>query len=298
MKWEMFIGHAALIFSALIAGLVVAVYRIVLRRRQRRSPLSGKQLGHVPGQQLQERIDKHTDEMDYGLQIMLIALPLMYMIWITMRVDWSTVRYGSGDILFVLGWAATFLFGFFVFRRHYRLREQAKDGLLAERVTGMQLNRLIAQGCIVMHDLPGDGFNIDHIVISPRGIYAVETKSFRKPLQGGSESARVRFDGEALRFPDFIEKSAVEQAKRQARWLAKELREALGSDYPVEAALALPGWYVEQPESVWRGSGVKVFSPMGNGCNFMAKDLAEVIDPTRRALAAKALAMRFPKLED
>ncbi|MDO5610187.1 MAG: nuclease-related domain-containing protein, partial [Pseudomonadota bacterium] len=281
-------------------GLTVAValmFKWLASRRRRRAPLDGRQIGHVPGQQLQQRIDRHGDEMLSNTYLMLFALPLMFLVWAAGRIDWSTVGFGITEALWAIGALALFAYGLRAYLHHHRLREQAKDGQLAERVTGMQLNRLMAQGCIVIHDLPADGFNIDHIVISPRGIYAVETKSFRKPRQGGSESARVAFDGEALRFPDFIEKSAVEQAKRQARWLAKELRDALGSDYPVEAALALPGWYVEQPESVWRGSGVKVFSPMGNGCNFMAKDRAEVIDPTRRALAAKALAMRFPKLE-
>src|SRR5690606_9303397 len=62
-----------------------------------------------------------------------------------------------------------------------RLRERAHDGLLAERITGMQLNRLVAEGCRVLHDVPAPDFNIDHVVVAPGAVYAVETKSFRKP---------------------------------------------------------------------------------------------------------------------
>lgn len=68
-------------------------------------------------------------------------------------------------------------------------------------------------------------------------------------------------------------------------------------DIPVTPALSLPGWYVSQPEEVWRNSLVKVFTPMGDGANFMAKDIIR-LDATLRALVATALAQRFPVTVD
>lgn len=91
------------------------------------------------------------------------------------------LQFGLSEMLFVVGWILMFAYGFGVYQRHYRKHEQAHDGMLAERITGMQLNRLVASGCIVLHDLPAAGFNIDHVVIAPRGVYAVETKSVRNP---------------------------------------------------------------------------------------------------------------------
>ena len=102
-----------------------------------------------------------------------------------------------------------------------------------------------------MHDLPCEIGNIDHVVIAPRGVYAVETKSFRKPKQAqAGDNYRVSFDGTALRFPDFIERDAPDQALKQAQWLTKTLREVVKRDVRVIAALALPGWKVEQSEEV------------------------------------------------
>ena len=191
-----------------------------------------------------------------------------------------------------------FAWGARYFVKHWRRRQHAMDGLLAERVTGMQLNRLQAQGCIVMHDLPAEGFNIDHIVIAPRGVYAVETKSFRKPkASDGVDNYAVGFDGKRLRFPDFVEVDAVGQAQRQAQWLSKVLRDALGRDVKVIPALALPGWRVDQPEDVWRNSTVKVFSPMRNGSNFMAKEI-ESLDQATRNLVKETLAVRYPVVQD
>src|SRR3546814_8432580 len=107
-------------------------------------------------------------------------------------------------------------------------------------MTGQLLNRLIGPDCIVTHDLPCEGFNIDHIVIAPRAVYAVETKSFRKPRGSSNDSHyKVTFDGEALRFPDWGDDAPVIQARRQAKWLARYLSESLGRELPVIPAIAL-----------------------------------------------------------
>lgn len=67
-----------------------------------------------------------------------------------------------------------------------------RDG---ERVVGQSLEELRAGGAIILHDIVGNGFNVDHVVISPHGIYVVETKTFSKPK---GKDARVVFDGEKV----------------------------------------------------------------------------------------------------
>ena len=120
--------------------------------------------------------------------------------------------------------------------KYWHRLQSTKDGLLAERVTGMQLNRLLSQGCTVMHDLPADGFNIDHVVTASRGVYAVETKSFRKPKQAEQgQRYAVKFDGSLPQFPDFKEMEALAQAKRRAAvasWLSARGSGARGSGDP------------------------------------------------------------------
>ena len=77
-------------------------------------------------------------------------------------------------------------------------------------------------GCIVLHDVPSDTGNIDHIVVASRGVYVVETKSFRKPPPSGNKqneaAYQVRFDGSTLMFPDFMTRKPVEQVLRHADW--------------------------------------------------------------------------------
>lgn len=301
MNWGNWAGHIVMVASTLLVIGVGLTFKFWHKVRRRRAPLSGRSgVGHLPGQQLLKRISHHDEEVGLAINPMLLALPLMFMVWATLHVQWERVRWGGGEWMFVSGFAFTFAWGLFNYIRHYKKREQAQDGWTAEQVTGQQLNRLMAQGCHVLHDLPADVGNIDHVVIAPRGIYAVETKSFRKPkgVTGGwnHPSHQVHYDGKQLRFPDFVNVGALEQAMRQAQWLRRTLRDALGRDVPVIPALAVPGWFVVASEDAKRAE-VRVFTPMGRGSEFMTWQ-PEHIDEAQRRLIASTLAARYPALEE
>lgn len=294
--WSGIVGFIPFFVSAGLALVLALSYKAYAQRTARRSPLAGRKIGRLPGQELVERVSSHETDLLIAVMMMYMALPLVALAWTGTRLPLETLMWGWNETFFLILALAFFGYGLFDYVRAFNARERARDGLLAERVTGMQLNRLVAKGCTVMHDLPGETFNIDHVVISPRGVYAVETKSFRKPKRvRAGDTYRVSFDGAALRFPDFIEKGAVEQARRQAQWLSKVLRESLKRDVPVIPAVALPGWHIDQSEDVWRGAPVKVFSPMGGGANFMSKDI-QTIDATTQNLIRDALAVRYPDI--
>ncbi|MCD9008076.1 NERD domain-containing protein [Luteimonas sp. XNQY3] len=293
MKWEVFIGHIVFIASCLITLAIVLSFKFLRKRRERRSPLHGRQIGHLPGQQLLQRIDKADEELSFGFNVMTIALPGLFLIWSTTQIDWGTVKFGANELIFLIGWAIFFTYGFWHYQRHLKRREQARDGLLAERVTGMQLNRLMAHGCVVMHDLPCGHFNIDHVVIAPRGIFAVETKSFRKPREEATQSkTRVTFDGSTLRFSDFMTRKPLDQARGQAAFLAGFLTDSLGEKIPVTPVISLPGWFIEK-DAAGKASDVFVFTPMGRGCDWFTYG-DEAIPESKRNLIAQALALRYP----
>jgi len=112
---------------------------------------------------------------------------------------------------------------------------------------GQELDQLMREGAVVFHDFPAEGFNIDHVVLTRGGMYAVETKGRMKPDRGGGiKDAKVEFTGEVLSFPDWRDTKTLEQAKRQAKWLTKWLSSAVGESIGVRPVVALPGWYVER----------------------------------------------------
>ena len=135
--------------------------------------------------------------------------------------------------------------------------DKLKAGYDAELAVGQQLDQLMRKGAVVFHDVPAEGFNIDHVVIARVGVFAIETKGFTKSLKlQGRERARVVFDGKQLHFPEWSTDEPLQQAQRQAKWLERWLAGAVGEAVPVLPVLALPGWFVER-----HGQGsVRVYS--------------------------------------
>ena len=113
------------------------------------------------------------------------------------------------------------------------------------------------RGAVVFHDFPAENFNIDHVVVSSHGLIAVETKGYTKDRKRkGKEAATVVFDGQVLRFPTWKTHEPLEQAERQAKWLAAWASSAVGERVNARAVLALPGWFVKRIAS----GPVEIFS--------------------------------------
>src|SRR4051812_45833987 len=104
LRGTAFIGHAMLLVSCAITVVVALLYKWWHKRSQRRSPLQFKKIGNLPGQQLLQRIDKHRDELGFGLDLMIIALPMLFLVWATMKIDWAKIAFGAGEATFAVGW--------------------------------------------------------------------------------------------------------------------------------------------------------------------------------------------------
>jgi hypothetical protein len=120
---------------------------------------------------------------------------------------------------------------------------QLKLGRDGERCVGQFLERLRDGGGQVFHDIPGEGFNLDHVVISPHGLYAVETKTLNKPWP----KATITVEGDSLRVAGHIpDRNPIEQVTAAARWLECLLEKSTGKRFSVRGVVVFPGWFVEQ----------------------------------------------------
>jgi len=118
-------------------------------------------------------------------------------------------------------------------------------GFHGERVVGEYLNRLMLEGCEVFHDLQaGAKWNIDHVIVSPRGVFAVETKTRRKP--DADEGHKVAFTGTDLQYPTWTDRHGLKQAADNSRWLADFLTKSTGERVKVAPVLTLPGWMINR----------------------------------------------------
>ncbi len=160
-------------------------------------------------------------------------------------------------------------------------RDNLRLGLDAELAVGQELDQLMCSGAVVFHDFPAEKFNIDHIVICPAGVFAVETKGRAKPIKNrGVKDAKVEFDGKTLRFPDWVETKPLEQADRQARWLRAWLTSAVGNPVAVRPVLVLPGWYIDRKGRgdvvVLSGKEVHHILKMGRGEPLSEQDIQRI----------------------
>ncbi len=250
----------AAVLLAAFAGPSLAIAFLIWRRRRataaRRSPLA-RELLRSPGHALREQLEDARFEVfayvmiGSVLPVILLATHLAQSY--VLKAQESALRAG---MMATLG-LACIVYGVWGALRLSRRTDRLALGLDAELAAGQELDQLMRQGAAVYHDFPAENFNIDHIVVAPQGVFAIETKGYSKPNRGrGEEDARVEFDGRTLKFPTRTTAKPLEQAERQAQWLAKWLSSATGESVAVVPVLALPGWFVER-----KGRGaVRVFS--------------------------------------
>ena len=221
-----------------------------LKKRGRKSPLT-RELLRGPGESLRHQITEIDDDVDLYL-FMIFVLPfLMYSSYLS-QIYFGGYKPGLiGVIIIIFVPAAIFIFWSFKLWKLLKQRNNLRLGLDCELAVGEELNQLMLEGCRVFHDFPvkefNKEFNIDHIVVSPKGVFAIETKGRAKPDKNvGSAEATVVYNGQSLKFPSWIEKDPIEQARRNADWLSKWLGKAVGEAVQVYPVLALPGWWIER----------------------------------------------------
>lgn len=241
MNIRMWMPH--IIFVSVLAILFGFLWFVRYKRRGRRTPLT-RQLLRMPGETLKRSIDDLSDDLDSYLFAAMIMPIMIYAIYLTMPQS------GKSPIIIVLVCVLVLVVeSFYIFKMSKILKERnaRRLGLDCELAVGQELNQLMLQGCRVYHDFPAEKFNIDHVVVSQKGVFAIETKGRAKPdKKMGTAEATVIFDGDALQFPNGNDRSYINQTKRQAAWLTKWLSSATGEPVPVQPILVLPGWYIER----------------------------------------------------
>lgn len=122
-------------------------------------------------------------------------------------------------------------------------------GFRGERLVGQELDQLLSKGYRVFHDIPFEGFNVDHVAVGAAGVFVVETKARRKwKVKDLKHPAHmVRYDGNSLTWPSGrADRFGLEQTERNAHTVSEWLSKATGEGVLCQPILTLPGWWVER----------------------------------------------------
>lgn len=205
---------------------------------KKKSPIKDKPLRYV-GQSLDERIHKliNEDAVPYLLSCLLIVYLAGYEWWRYYKNPPPSPK------------AITFIASLFIIFCVYKVRKIMKKvkaiklGRDGERAVGQYLDNLREKGHRIFHDLLGDNFNLDHVIISRKGIYVVETKTYSKPAKG---EAKIGFDGEKLKIQALgAQTKPITQVIAASNWLKHILIESTGKNFSIRPVILFPGWYVE-----------------------------------------------------
>ncbi|MGI9302683.1 MAG: nuclease-related domain-containing protein [Gammaproteobacteria bacterium] len=223
------------------------------KRSKSRSPIKAPPL-RAAGQSVGEELDRLIKSRAYPYLFAAVCA------WLLAGLEtWKTYTHAppSPIIYFALAIAVSAI----AFWRILAVRKVAKRLRLAqqgERTVGQYLERLRESGFHVFHDVVGEGFNIDHVLIGEKGVYAIETKTRSKPARGDSKIHYA--NGQLFANGHRIDRNPLVQGRAAASWLSATLNESTGRTVPVHPVVLFPGWWVD-PLPPGRSKEIWVLEP-------------------------------------
>ncbi|MBI5351919.1 MAG: NERD domain-containing protein [Chloroflexi bacterium] len=221
------------------------------QKNKKRSPLKDRPLRYA-GQSLNEQIEDKLLDVLYWFLLPAITIILVVSEWIRFINPQPPQR-----PIFITIIAIIFLvIGVFKIFRGIKIVNRLKMARDGEKIVAEELQILLREGATVFHDVIGDKFNIDHVIISKHGIFLVETKTYSKPVKKEStitfDETQVYVDGHR------VEREPIKQAKSLSKWLADLLLQTTGQKFPVRPVILFPGWYTDK---IKKGQDVWILNP-------------------------------------
>ncbi len=202
------------------------------------SPIIDKPL-RLPGQTLDEKIEWWTNDgvIGYFLAVaVFLGMAIMEWVGYLRNPPRQSIIYSICAVVAIVALVARILY----VQKQVRQLRLGRDG---ERVVGQFLEAFCVRGGRIFHDVPGGNFNVDHVLICPQGIYAIETKTWSKPWPVAKVVAR---DGKLVKAGCTPDRDANDQALHAAGWLQSLLESKVDMPCPVRPVVVIPGWSVSK----------------------------------------------------
>ena len=199
----------------------------------------------LPGQGIREEFDRRFEsDINEPLMIASFGFVICMMecshvwgkvapnIWVGFTVLLGTIAYASYRIT----------------KGRKKLRD-LRRGEEGERIVASYIERdLIPRGYAAFHDIllsrGGKTFNIDHLLVGPNGVFAIETKNYSKP----KGEAKVTYDGQRILWNHRKRGDEARQAQAIASAACEYLAELTGKRVFVQPVLCAVGWFASSTD--------------------------------------------------
>jgi hypothetical protein len=209
-------------------------------------------LGH-PGQSLDEKIDRVVLDDFMGYYLLATGL------WLLAILEWLSkiFHYPRMPVAYTVAAATATGLCVVKFVRTKREVRNLRLGRDGEREVAEILDDLKRYGAEVLHDIPEEQGNVDHVVICTRGIFVIETKNWSKP----DKVWEMQFDGQQIHIPTRAPDAApIIQCKAEAASIKSLLRASTSKAFPVRGVVVFLDWYVKRRPAA-RGADIWVLNP-------------------------------------
>jgi Nuclease-related domain len=167
--------------------------------------------------------------------------------WEFVRKWFAASLHLGGLIFFAASVSLYCVFRVWRLRRDVRNLKQADK---AERHVSDLLWPLRGKDYVTFDDLmdetAGWKSNIDHVVVGPGGVFAIETKGYSIFGNGRVEIGK---DGGLRLSTKAAQGDPLEQARSSARKISRHLKSCMRQDFFVQPILVFPGWKIAAPKS-------------------------------------------------
>lgn len=209
-----------------------------MKKQKTKSPIKFDPL-HNPGQSLEEQIQNFA----YDKILPTIIYPVVFSVLAWVEWQWYLHPRSVPPYLSTAAAGVFILLALIRLPRYWKMMKQMRQGQKGEQAVGLFLEELRRYGYEVIHDIVGDGFNVDHIVLSERGIFVIETKTYSKPAHGDVKI--TCHDGELLVNGFKPDRNPIRQARILAKWVSEVLKDSSGHQFPIKPVVVFPGWFVD-----------------------------------------------------
>ena len=195
---------------------------------------------HVQGESLQKKIDADYETFYGILSLFLGFFILTIYVWLFyFGVFELNLTFA---IILTIVTVGIFIYGFRKSRRLIKHMRNCYKGMEGERLVGEMLNMMSNDSVRVFHDVCGDCFNVDHLIISTRGIFTIETKHYdrKKGYKFLYQDGKLLFNGRQC-------KTILNQMDGEASFISEKLESLCGRVYPIQKVAVIIGAYIENP---------------------------------------------------
>lgn len=206
---------------------------------------------HVQGESLENKIQTLSDKNFEYLVLPMVAFVACMYIWMIyldfLKVDLFTAVFIT-VLMIVLSLRA-----FFKIKKLCKQIRNHRKGLDGERYVGAIIEKTSSKNTFVFHDIickkNNQGkvkeFNIDHVIISTKGVFAIDAKNWTLQDRDYNQADFIYDNGELVDSSGVLQEELMQKIDSQAKYLEDKIYEWIGKHYPVFRVGIMIGAFVK-----------------------------------------------------